>query len=178
MAVTGSFALPSWRTTVRPGLVYCIMMTNPQPVGLFGGTFDPIHFGHLRAASEVRALLDLPDLRLLPSGHPPHRNATVASAQDRLAMIRLAVENYSDLIIDDRELRRKGRSYMVDTLGKGGYHGSEFGECARHVDRWAGFGQFPRQLASLGATLWPGTPGHNGPPGGNPSIFTDAGESD
>ncbi len=86
------------------------------PFGLFGGTFDPIHFGHLRAASEVREKLGLSQLRLLPSGVPPHRSGTFASAQDRLNMMKLAVARHPDFNVDDREVRREGNSYMVDTL--------------------------------------------------------------
>ena len=85
-------------------------------IGIFGGTFDPVHFGHLRAASEARERLSLADLRLLPAGNPPHRATTFAAAEHRLAMLRLALEDHQDLWADDREVRRGGRSYMVDTL--------------------------------------------------------------
>lgn len=85
-------------------------------IGIFGGTFDPVHYGHLRAASEARERLSLADLRLLPAGNPPHRAVTFASAEHRLAMLRLALANHSDLWVDDREVRRGGYSYMVDTL--------------------------------------------------------------
>jgi nicotinate-nucleotide adenylyltransferase len=85
-------------------------------VGIFGGTFDPVHFGHLRAAVETRELLKLEDFRLLPAGTPPHRLDTVASAAHRLAMLRLAVSDQSGFQVDDREVRREGTSYMVDTL--------------------------------------------------------------
>jgi nicotinate-nucleotide adenylyltransferase len=85
-------------------------------IGIFGGTFDPVHCGHLRAASEVRERLELSELRLMPAGSPPHRSVTFASAQQRLAMLRLALTGQSDLVVDDREVRRAGFSYMVDTL--------------------------------------------------------------
>lgn len=85
-------------------------------IGIFGGTFDPVHFGHLRAAVETRDLLKLKDFRLLPAGTPPHRSNTVASAEHRLAMLRLAVSEQSGFTVDDREVRRGGNSYMVDTL--------------------------------------------------------------
>jgi nicotinate-nucleotide adenylyltransferase len=94
-------------------------MASPgQPIGIFGGTFDPVHFGHLRAASEAREALELEDFRLLPAGSPPHREGVRASAEDRLRMLRLAVTGHDDLRIDDREVRREGPSYMVDTLGE------------------------------------------------------------
>ena len=85
-------------------------------IGLFGGTFDPVHFGHLRAALEAREKLGLSRLRLLPAGDPPHRADTVATAAQRLAMLDLAIACCPGLQVDDRELRRAGPSFMVDTL--------------------------------------------------------------
>jgi nicotinate-nucleotide adenylyltransferase len=90
--------------------------SSTAAIGLFGGTFDPVHYGHLRAALEAREKLMLKDFRLLPAGTPPHRSNTVASAEQRLAMLRLAVPEHSGFRIDDREIRREGNSYMVDTL--------------------------------------------------------------
>ncbi len=83
---------------------------------IFGGTFDPIHYGHLRAASEVCEKLSADDFRLLPAGEPPHRDYTGAAACHRLAMLELAVAPYPDLSVDEREVRRAGPSYMVETL--------------------------------------------------------------
>jgi len=91
-------------------------MNSTPMIGILGGTFDPVHFGHLRAASEVRERLELSELRLMPAGNPPHRSVTHASAQHRMAMLRLALEGHPDLLEDDREVRRAGYSYMVDTL--------------------------------------------------------------
>lgn len=85
-------------------------------IGIFGGTFDPVHFGHLRAACEVLDQLDLAEVRLIPCGDPAHREPARASAGDRLAMVELAVDGTPGLVVDDRELRRPGPSYMVDTL--------------------------------------------------------------
>ncbi len=93
-------------------------MSNCQAIGIFGGTFDPVHFGHLRAASEVKEQLGLDDFRLLPAGTPPHRKGTHASGAHRLAMLRLAVADHPDIFVDDREVRRSGASYMVDTLAE------------------------------------------------------------
>ena len=87
-------------------------------LGLFGGTFDPVHYGHLRAADEVRVALDLADMRLLPSGDPPHRDPPGASARHRLAMLELALLEFPRLSIDDREVRRSGKSYTVLTLAE------------------------------------------------------------
>ncbi len=83
---------------------------------IFGGTFDPVHYGHLRAAAEVSELLDVSDFRLLPAGQPPHRDHTGAEAYHRLAMLELALAPYPDLTVDEREVRRDGPSYMVETL--------------------------------------------------------------
>lgn len=92
-------------------------LQNPG-IGVFGGTFDPVHFGHLRAAQEARELLGLSDFRLIPAGIPPHRPPPVASAKHRLRMLRLAVRDAPGFCVDDREIRRAGSSYMVDTLGE------------------------------------------------------------
>lgn len=87
-----------------------------RATAIFGGTFDPVHYGHLRAAIEVADKLQVDDFRLLPAGRPPHRNTTWADPEHRLAMLKLALEDHPDLRVDDREIRRPGTSYMVDTL--------------------------------------------------------------
>ena len=87
-----------------------------NPIGLFGGTFDPIHFGHLRPAFELSQALKLAEVRFLPAGNPPHRQTTRASAELRLAMVKAAVAGEKRFIVDDREVRRTGASYSVDTL--------------------------------------------------------------
>ncbi len=87
-----------------------------QPIGLFGGTFDPIHYGHLRTAFELYQALKLAEVRFLPTGSPPHREQPVASAELRLAMVRAAVADEPAFVVDDREMRRSGVSYSVDTL--------------------------------------------------------------
>ncbi len=88
----------------------------PKPIGLLGGTFDPIHHGHLRLALELYERLDLAEVRLLPSANPPHREAPTASAQLRLDMVQAAIQGVPGLSADDRELRRHQPSYTVDTL--------------------------------------------------------------
>lgn len=87
-----------------------------QPIGVLGGTFDPIHFGHLRSALELLEALGLAEVRLIPCGHPPHRAPPRAPASARLAMLELAVAGQPGLRVDSRELERPGPSYMVDTL--------------------------------------------------------------
>ncbi len=86
-------------------------------LGIYGGTFDPIHYGHLRTALEVREVLRLAELRFLPCRLPPHRGTPGASPAQRLKMLELAMENAGPgFSVDRRELERKGPSYMIDTL--------------------------------------------------------------
>ncbi|HEC19385.1 MAG TPA: nicotinate-nucleotide adenylyltransferase [Gammaproteobacteria bacterium] len=85
-------------------------------IGVFGGTFDPVHCGHLRSALDVKQALGLRELRLIPCYQPPHREAPVANPGQRLTMLRAAVGDESDLLVDNREMQREGISYMVDTL--------------------------------------------------------------
>src|SRR5512135_2013030 len=92
------------------------MTTLDAPVAILGGTFDPVHYGHLRLASEVRDALGLPEVRLVPAGDPPHRSAPEVSAADRVAMLELALPEFPGLTIDTREIRRQGKSYTVLTL--------------------------------------------------------------
>lgn len=87
-----------------------------DPLVLMGGTFDPIHHGHLRLALEVRELLGVESLQLVPSATPVHRAATQVSAQDRLAMLRLAVASESGLEVDPCEIERDSASYTALTL--------------------------------------------------------------
>lgn len=89
---------------------------DTRPLGIFGGTFDPIHYGHLRPAQEVLAALSLEEIRFIPSANPPHRPAPVASPDQRLQMLRLALADCPGLVADDREIRRGGPSYSVLTL--------------------------------------------------------------
>ena len=92
-------------------------MAISSRIGVLGGTFDPIHFAHLRLAEEVAEAFLLDTVRLIPSADPPHRTSPGASAQDRLRMVRLALESAGDhLVADGSELERVGKSYMVDTL--------------------------------------------------------------
>ena len=92
--------------------------TGQGPMGIFGGTFDPIHYGHLRTAFELAEAVRLAEVRFLPTGNPPHRDPAQASAEERLAMVRAAVAGQPGFTVDDRETRRGGLSYSVDTLGE------------------------------------------------------------
>jgi len=86
------------------------------PIGIFGGTFDPIHYGHLRTAFEMLQALRFAEIRFVPSGDPPHRGRTYAPAALRLEMVRAATAQEPSFVVDDCELRRAGPSYTVDTL--------------------------------------------------------------
>ena len=87
-----------------------------NPIGIFGGTFDPIHYGHLRSAFELLQALRLSEVRFVPSADPPHRNSTVASADMRYRMVEVAVAGQPGFAVDDCEFRRDGPSYTIDTL--------------------------------------------------------------
>jgi nicotinate-nucleotide adenylyltransferase len=86
-----------------------------QAVGILGGTFDPIHIGHLTVAWEAAELLDA-EVRLMPASVPPHRPPPLASPAERVAMLRAALAGQSRLTLDARELQRVGPSYTIDTL--------------------------------------------------------------
>jgi len=92
-----------------------LSVPNP-PVGLLGGTFDPIHFGHLRMAEELAEVFSLDRVLFMPSGIPPHRAHPLASPAQRLAMTRLAVSGNPRFLVSDLETRKASPSYMVDTL--------------------------------------------------------------
>jgi len=93
-------------------------MSRPQreAIGIFGGTFDPVHFGHLRPALELYEQLGLKRMLMLPCATPAHRSQPQASVEQRLEMLQLAIEHEPRLEIDVRELKRGGTSYMIDTL--------------------------------------------------------------
>lgn len=85
-------------------------------IGIIGGTFDPIHFGHLRPALEIMEQFSLDELRFIPSASPPHRWQPDASAEHRIKMTALAIDAIEGFTLDDREYRREGASYTIDTL--------------------------------------------------------------
>ncbi len=87
-----------------------------QPIGIFGGTFDPIHVGHLRTAHELMTGLDLAEVRFIPSRLPPHRPPALAPEALRLRMLVAALDDLPGFSVDSRELLRPGPSFMVDTL--------------------------------------------------------------
>jgi nicotinate-nucleotide adenylyltransferase len=112
-----------------------------KPLAIFGGTFDPVHLGHLSVAWEASELLDA-DVHLLPASVPPHRPPPIASAQQRVAMLRAALQGQSRLALDTRELEREGPSYTIETL----------------LDLRAELGERPLVLL-IGADAFAGLPG-------------------
>src|SRR5579864_5906291 len=86
-------------------------------VGIFGGSFNPIHFGHLRSAEEVREALALDFIYFVPASSPPHKEeGGLAPAEHRLQMVRLGTKGNSHFMISDVEMRRSGHSYTIDTI--------------------------------------------------------------
>ncbi|MDF2868366.1 MAG: nicotinate-nucleotide adenylyltransferase [Gammaproteobacteria bacterium] len=92
------------------------MNNSTKAIGIFGGTFDPIHFGHLRTALELYERLPLQEVRFLPCQQPVHKSATGADVNNRLAMLKLAIANQPGFTLDTRELERSSPSYMYETL--------------------------------------------------------------
>src|SRR5512144_3070246 len=86
-----------------------------RPLAILGGTFDPVHNAHLRVAWEAAEFLDA-DVRVIPANLPPHRDPPVASGRERVAIRRAALAGQDRLTLDDRELRRDGPSWTIDTL--------------------------------------------------------------
>jgi nicotinate-nucleotide adenylyltransferase len=93
-------------------------LSSSAPIGILGGTFDPIHYGHLRLAEELAGTLKLDQVRLVPSGTPPHRAAPGVPAAHRLAMVELAAAENPRFSVDGREVRRAGPGYTFDTLAE------------------------------------------------------------
>lgn len=121
-------------------------------IGVLGGTFDPVHFGHLRPALEVLQDLGLREIRLVPLRQAVHRHQPLASPDQRLAMLKLAVMGEPGLSIDDRELERPGASYTYDTLVElRAELGAEEGICLLlGADAFAGFLTWHRPEDILG----------------------------
>lgn len=92
------------------------MQNLQQAIGVLGGTFDPIHFGHLRTAVEIHQALDLAEVRLIPCYQPVHRKFPAASPEQRFEMVECAIKSEPKLRVDDCEIKRKGPSFAIDTL--------------------------------------------------------------
>ncbi|GLX77521.1 putative nicotinate-nucleotide adenylyltransferase [Thalassotalea insulae] len=94
-------------------------LSNAQPlqrIGILGGTFDPIHYGHILPAIETAKWLTLDSLHLMPAHIPPHKASTIASPEQRMQMVKIACQHHPLLAMDNRELLRNKPSYTVDTL--------------------------------------------------------------
>ncbi|HET7922394.1 MAG TPA: nicotinate-nucleotide adenylyltransferase [Gammaproteobacteria bacterium] len=89
-----------------------------RKIGIFGGTFDPVHLGHLRPALEIRDALSLDEVRFIPAGCPPHRHAPVAPARLRLALLEAALAGVDGFRLDEREIGKTTPCYTVDTLAE------------------------------------------------------------
>ncbi|WP_158380863.1 nicotinate-nucleotide adenylyltransferase [Chitinilyticum litopenaei] len=89
-----------------------------QTLGIFGGSFDPIHYGHLTLARIFRDTFALNEVKLIPTGLPPHRPALPVSPQQRADWVRAAIAGQAGLTLDEREVRREGYCYTIDTLAE------------------------------------------------------------
>lgn len=135
-------------------------------VGLLGGSFDPVHFGHLRAAQWALGAMALDSVRLVPARQSPFKSGSVASGEDRLAMLTLAVEGNPALAVEDCELRRDPPSYTVDTLRALVAREPDVrfvwivgSDAAKDIDKWREVGEI-RRMAEICVLSRPGdTPG-------------------
>jgi nicotinate-nucleotide adenylyltransferase len=85
-------------------------------IGIYGGSFDPVHLGHLKTATSIKNELDIERLFLLPCYEPVHKQSLNYSSEQRLEMLSLAIQDFPELEIDTREILREGSSFMIDTL--------------------------------------------------------------
>ncbi len=140
-------------------------------IGVLGGTFDPVHAGHLRLAIEAREALGLAEVRLIPLAHAVHRDQPETPAELRLAMLRAAVAGHEDLVPDDREMRRSGPSFTVDTLRSLRAEWPERDLCLLlGGDAFAGFADWrdPQTILELANLAVVQRPGHGVP--GDPRL--------
>lgn len=87
-----------------------------KKIGILGGTFDPPHVGHLIIAEQVRSALDLEEIWFMPSNEPPHKARAKTNVNNRLSMLKLAIEDNDAFKVNTIELGRKGKSYTIDTM--------------------------------------------------------------
>lgn len=88
----------------------------PRIIGIFGGTFDPVHYGHTKTISQLLSIIPFKKVVVIPSAKPPHKERVIASFEDRIAMTRLAFKNQKKVLVDGREALRSGPSYAIDTV--------------------------------------------------------------
>jgi len=145
------------------------------PIGIMGGTFDPVHFGHLRLAQEAAEILGLERVRWVPAGQPWHRGAPKASAAHRLEMVRLAIDSNALFELDDAEIRQTAPGYTVETLERlRGELGAKRSlvlllgtDSFRNLSSW----QRWRDLFTLAHIFVGQRPGHSLTPGGMPAAL-------
>ena len=134
-------------------------------IGILGGTFDPVHYGHLILAETCRDVLQLDQVRFVPAGDPPHKpDAKISDGHARADMLLLAVSGYPEFVIDRRELKRNGPSFTVDTLAEltAENPGSELyflmgADSLRELPTWRQPGRIA-ELATIVACNRPGVP--------------------
>lgn len=130
-------------------------------IGILGGTFDPIHLGHLHIASQVSTQLELRQLHFMPCALPVHRGLPHASAEHRCAMIRLALREMESFVLNTLELEREGPSYSVDSLREIRRHSSDSLLLVLGADAFNGFASWksPREILRLANLVVCGRPG-------------------
>jgi len=134
-------------------------------IGILGGTFNPVHIGHLILAEEAREKLGLEKLYFVPTFLPPHKdNSDIAFAQDRLEMVKLAIDGNKYFYTSDMEIRRNGRSYTIDTLNefKKKYPKDELyfiigSDLLKYLDEWKDLDEIIKLIKFIVATR-PGFP--------------------
>jgi nicotinate-nucleotide adenylyltransferase len=127
-------------------------LSQARRIGLFGGAFDPPHQAHVALARAGLAQLQLDELRIIPTGQAWHKSRSLSPAADRLAMVKLAFADLAGVLIDERELNRRGASYTIDTvLALRAEQGKADFFLLMGADQWAAFTGWHRwqELASL-----------------------------
>lgn len=134
-------------------------------IGILGGTFNPVHIGHLILAEEAREKLNLDKIIFVPAALPPHKdNLNIAPAPDRLKMLKLAIKGNNDFAVSDIEIKRRGRSYTIDTLRelKRKYSRDELyfiigSDLLKYLNEWKDLNEIIKMVKFLAATR-PGYP--------------------
>jgi nicotinate-nucleotide adenylyltransferase len=134
-------------------------------IGLLGGTFNPVHIGHLILAEEVREKMDFGRIIFVPTFLPPHKeNSNIAQAQERLKMLKLAIKGNRYFSASDSEIKRNGRSYTIDTIRefKGAYPKDELyfiigSDLLKYLDEWKDLSEIIKMVKVIVATR-PGFP--------------------
>jgi len=140
-------------------------------IGILGGTFNPVHIGHLILAEEVREKLGLDKIIFIPAALPPHKDdADIAPAFDRLKMLKLAIKGNKFFGVSDIEIKRKGRSYTIDTLNelKNKFTDDELyfiigSDLLKYLNEWKDLGEINKMVKFIAATR-PGYPLQQLPP--------------